>query len=172
MVYIGIDPGKSGGIACLTAEGFVLLAAKMPETPGALHTLLSQIPLNRGVTDFDRCVILEQVWGSPTMRGPSGFKFGKNVGHIEMVLTVARMPYQEVPPIVWQKAMGCLSPKGLKLKFGSKDKGINLRLAEKLWPRFKITHAIADALLLAEYGRRVSLGTIPARRIRHGQKGE
>ncbi len=44
----------------------------------------------------------------------------------------------------WQKEMGCLT-KG--------DKNVTKRRAQELFPTLKITHAIADALLIAEYGR-------------------
>jgi hypothetical protein len=35
------------------------------------------------------------------------------------------------------------------------DKNITKRKAQELFPEIKITHAIADSLLIAEYGRRV-----------------
>jgi hypothetical protein len=35
------------------------------------------------------------------------------------------------------------------------DKNITKRKAQELFPEIKITHAIADSLLIAEYGRRL-----------------
>jgi hypothetical protein len=35
------------------------------------------------------------------------------------------------------------------------DKNVTKRRAQQLFPQLKVTHAIADALLIAEYGRRV-----------------
>ena len=46
----------------------------------------------------------------------------------------------------WQKYLGCLT-KG--------DKNVSKAKAQELFPDLKITHAIADSLLIAEYGRRV-----------------
>jgi hypothetical protein len=33
------------------------------------------------------------------------------------------------------------------------DKNVSKAAAQRLWPKLKITHANADALLIAEYGR-------------------
>jgi hypothetical protein len=38
------------------------------------------------------------------------------------------------------------------------DKNISKRRAQELFPSLKITHAVADALLIAEYGRRLERG--------------
>jgi hypothetical protein len=57
-----------------------------------------------------------------------------------------KIPFEEVSPVKWQKVMGCLS-KG--------DKNVTKAAAQRLFPDIKITHAIADALLIAEYGRRI-----------------
>ena len=37
------------------------------------------------------------------------------------------------------------------------DKNVTKSRAQELFPELKITHAIADALLIAEYGRRVRI---------------
>jgi hypothetical protein len=62
-----------------------------------------------------------------------------------MALTAAGIPFERVTPQKWQKAMGCMT-KG--------DKNVSKRRAQELFPQLKITHAIADALLIAEYGRK------------------
>jgi hypothetical protein len=38
------------------------------------------------------------------------------------------------------------------------DKNVSKARAQELFPALKITHATADALLIAEYGRRLNLG--------------
>ena len=60
--------------------------------------------------------------------------------------TLLQDPFEEVAPQVWQKVLGCLS-RG--------DKNVTKAKAQQLFPAIKVTHAIADALLLAEYARRV-----------------
>ena len=75
----------------------------------------------------------------------SSFSFGRGYGNLEMALTAAGIPFERVRPQVWQKALGCMT-KG--------DKNVSKRKAQELFPQLKITHATADALLLAEFGRR------------------
>jgi hypothetical protein len=60
-----------------------------------------------------------------------------------MALTAAGIPFERVRPQAWQKTMGCMS-KG--------DKNVTKSKAQELFPSMKITHAIADSLLIAKYG--------------------
>ena len=53
-----------------------------------------------------------------------------------------------VRPQVWMSDLGCLT-KG--------DKNVTKRLAQDLFPDFKVTHRNADALLIAHWGQEVYL---------------
>lgn len=155
MIYIGIDPGVTGGIAALLGDGSVLLAAKMPETDKDIYDLLSQLPINRGVMDTERHAMLERVNAGAFRLGgkmgvTSAFTFGGIYRALAMALTAAGIPFDRVMPMKWQQYMGCRS---------HGDKNVTKRRAQELWPRFTITHAVADALLIAEYGRRVRTAT-------------
>ena len=75
----------------------------------------------------------------------SAFTFGQGLGRLEMALTAAGIPFERDRPQAWQKEMKCMS---------GGDKNITKRRAQELFPSLKITHANADALLIAEYGRR------------------
>jgi hypothetical protein len=75
----------------------------------------------------------------------SAFTFGRGYGSLLMALTAKRVPFDEVPPGTWQKTMGCLS---------GGDKNVTKRRAQQLFPAVKVTHAVADALLIAEFARR------------------
>ena len=133
---IGIDPGTNGGIAWLT--GGKACAEKMPDTLQDLWELL------RDIASDGKCkAYLEQVHSSPQMGVKSAFTFGNGFGHLEMALTAAGIPFHRVRPQVWQKAMGCMT-KG--------DKNVSKRRSQELFPSIKVTHAIADALLIAAYG--------------------
>jgi Holliday junction resolvasome RuvABC endonuclease subunit len=87
---------------------------------------------------------IESVHSSPQMGVTSAFTFGRGFGWLEMALTAANVPFERITPQKWQKAMGCLT-KG--------DKNVSKRKAQELFPDIKVTHAIADSLLIAEYGR-------------------
>jgi hypothetical protein len=138
-LHIGIDPGLSGGVAFIPNTGEPW-AHKMPETDRDLIDLLRD-----SINLFDARATLEFVSSSPQMGVKSAFTFGEGYGRLQMALTALGVPYERVRPAVWQKAMGCLT-KG--------DKNVSKRRAQELFPTLKVTHAIADALLIAEFSRR------------------
>ena len=138
-LYIGIDPGLSGGIAFIPATGNPW-AHKMPETDRDLIDLIGD-----SINMSEPRAVLELVHSSPQMGVKSAFTFGEGYGRLQAVLTALRVPYERVRPQKWQQAMGCLT-KG--------DKNVSKRRAQELFPTLKVTHATADALLIAEYNRR------------------
>jgi hypothetical protein len=140
-LYIGIDPGLSGGIAFVPETG-TPWAFKMPETDRDLIDLLSD-----AISLHTATALLEFVSSSPQMGVKSAFTFGEGYGRLQAVLTALRVPYERIRPQAWQKAMGCLT-KG--------DKNVSKRRAQELFPTLKVTHATADALLIAEYNRRTA----------------
>lgn len=140
-LYIGIDPGKQGGISAITATGEPFSADKMPESAADLIATLRHIQ-----ECCDVChARLERVHSSPQMGVVSAFTFGQGYGRIEASLTALQIPHDIVRPQQWQKELGCMS-KG--------DKNVTKTRAQSLFPAWKITHAIADSLLIAEYCRR------------------
>lgn len=145
MTIIGIDPGTNGGIAWIT-DGKPCVE-KMPDTLKDLWELIQDIraasspPL--GIGETNAMAYIEQVHSSPQMGVKSAFTFGNGFGHLEMALTAAGIPFTRIRPQVWQKELGCLT-KG--------DKLVTKRKAQELFPSMKITHATADALLIAKYG--------------------
>ena len=151
MIVIGVDPGKSGGIAWIDETGKACVE-KMPDTLKDLWELIEKDILHAtgnlhfGNSTRNCKAYLEQVSSSPQQGVVSAFTFGNGYGHLEMALTAAGIPFERVRPQVWQKAMGCLT-KG--------DKNVSKRKAQELFPHLKITHATADACLIAEYGRRL-----------------
>ena len=155
---IGIDVGKNGGIAWIT-DGKPC-AEKMPDTLQDLWELIHDIKYRffRG-EEIEFKAYIEEVHVSPSfakskdgkenthrMGARSAFTFGRGYGNLEMALTAAGIPFERVSPQKWQKSLGCLT-KG--------DKNVSKRKAQELFPSLKITHATADALLIAEYGRRI-----------------
>lgn len=145
-ITIGVDPGANGAIAWIDERGKSCVE-RMPDTLQDLWELI------RDITNFPRSAIdgrkykayIEQVSSSPQMGVVSAFSFGRGYGNLEMALTAAGIPFERVRPQVWQKALGCMT-KG--------DKNVSKRKAQELFPDKKITHATADALLIAIYGSR------------------
>ena len=143
MIYFGIDPGKSGAIAAIWEDGEPYASQqKLSVTESDIAEFLQMFDLDRAKA------VIEKVSSSPQMGVVSAFSFGKSYGLLLGLLTAYQVPFVEVSPQRWQKAMSCMT-KG--------DKSVTKRKAQQLWPKLKITHANADALLIAEYCRRTNI---------------
>jgi Holliday junction resolvasome RuvABC endonuclease subunit len=139
-ISIGIDPGASGGIACLYERQ---------------HEVFKLDCTERDVEEFmrEQCLdgafaYIERVHSMPKQGVASSFKFGQSYGFLRGLLIGLRIPFEEVTPQKWQKAMGCLS-KG--------DKNVTKARAQSLFPQIKVHHHNADSLLIAEFCRRKNL---------------
>jgi len=81
-------------------------------------------------------------------------------GTLKGILTALHIPFELIRPVDWQRALGCMT-KG--------DKNISKTKAQQLFPDIKVTHAKADALLIAEHCRRMR--NQGSKAIRIGQSG-
>jgi len=149
VITIGIDPGQSGGIAWIDERGKPCVE-KMPDTLTDIWDMirgLSRENMTRGCGPSCKAY-LEQVHSMPGQGVASSFKFGQGYGALEMALIAAGIPFERVTPQKWQKAMSCMT---------GGNKNISKAKAQELFPSIKFTHATADAMLIAEYGRRQNL---------------
>jgi len=138
--YLGIDPGKSGACVILSEDlKQVIHLAYNKVTP---HDIAAQIILYREVIVK---AYFEGVNAMPGQGVSSTFKFGENYGFWRGLLTGLEIPFERVYPLKWQTAMSCRT---------GGNKNISKARAQELFPKIKVTHAIADALLIAEYCRR------------------
>lgn len=141
--FIGMDPGSvSGAIA-------IIGGPRGPETWPFKNMTLAEIWNVISVRDGATLAALERVSSMPRQGVSSTFKFGASYGSLEAFLVAAEIPYELVPPGTWQKKLGCLT-RG--------DKKVTRKKAQQLFPQVKVTHAVADALLIAEYARRIYQG--------------
>lgn len=143
MITIGIDPGKSGGIAWRIGNSD-LAAVSMPETVHDLCSLLMQI----AGEDEETIVYLEEVGGYVGGAGAPGsamFNFGKNYGEIIGVCAAYGLPTHLVRPQKWQKALSLGTSTGMsKTEWKNKLKA----KAQQLFPATKLTLSTADAALI------------------------
>ena len=144
-LYMGVDPGQSGAVAVVDEDGGYAGSVRLSLTP---RDIADCVELWARLGEVKLCM-LEQVHAMPRQGVVSTFKFGTSFGFCMGFLTCSRIPYEMVTPHKWQSRMRCKT-KG--------DKNITKAAAQRLFPDVKITHALADALLLAEYARRYSLG--------------
>ena len=147
ICYLGIDPGWSGGIGWIYGTWSGAFTFKNM-TERDIYEAFFGLINNWEVPNPDKLVaVLEAVHSMPKQGVASSFKFGQQYGLVEMALIANNISYQKVTPQKWQKEMSCRS---------GGDKNVTKRRAQQLFPKHKFTHGIADALLLAEYCRRVN----------------
>ena len=148
-VYIGIDPGKGGGIAVI--EGKTARVYACPETVENMATLIGMCLNN--VSIYETRVYVEKVWAFPTDGRAGSFSFGRNYGQWQGILSAHEVEPTFVTPKVWQGHFEI--KKGLPKNIRKK---ILKQMARDKYPKTKgITLKTADALLIALYGREAIL---------------
>ena len=146
MISIGIDVGKSGGVAIIDSiksKNAPIQAVKCPET---VKDMSKVIEWHKWESRDMLCVI-EKVHSMPKQGVKSMFTFGKNFGQWLGILTAFEIPYIEVTPQKWMKYYGAM-PKE------KKERKTHLKhLAQSLYPTVNVTLHTADAILMAHYCR-------------------
>lgn len=171
MNYIGIDPGVKGAISYITSDGkydvfdiptIVVKKGKKNKTMVNLielnilmGTIIKTISTLCNEKDIPVKIEswLESVHSMPQQGVSSMFSMGRTLGNLEMVLTCHNININWVTPQKWKK----------EIIFGDgADKMNSITEAEKIFPnailktpRGRILDGRAEALLIAEYGRRL-----------------
>ena len=137
-IYIGIDPGKAGGICFLMGDDI-----KTFKCPATTHDMAEELILAK---DIRKCTaVVERVHSFPGQGVASTFNFGYNYGVWLGILSALHIPYQLCLPRKWMKFYGSM-PKE------KKDRKNHLKqLAQQMYPDHKVTLYNADAILLANY---------------------
>jgi crossover junction endodeoxyribonuclease RuvC len=143
MIHIGIDPGANGCIWAWQPDGHGCVRLNGTEHDIA-SAFESMVTYDSGLRRPCRAAI-ERVGAMPKQGVSSTFRFGVSYGFLRGLLVALRVPFVEVAPGVWQRALGCLS---------GGNKNVTKAAAQRLWPLVTWTHALADAALIAEWLRR------------------
>lgn len=160
---LGIDPGHSGAFAILDLKtGSVLKMGRMPvDSGGVIYKNRTKVNIRKlwdAIAPYERCIrctILERVHSMPKQGVASTFTFGRSFGALEGLLEGHAMRITYAEPSVWKSIFNL-----------SRDKQDSLNLAKKLWPEIKghferkNDDGLAEACLLAEYGRRMTVQSI------------
>lgn len=146
-LIIGIDPGAHGAIAALRTGGSVAALVNMPDTPSDIFQTLKDI-----TTTADCVCYLEDVGhGMPGQSSSATAKFARHNGHLEMALIALGLRIVKVRPQRWERALSI----GKSTDFQKTEWKRRLKQkAQELFPTQKVTLLNADALLIAEYGRK------------------
>lgn len=144
MKWIGIDPGKSGAIAVLDDD-------EMRAETAVFDIERYRSILGEAATG-DAFAVVEHVGAMPKQGVSSTFAFGMNFGIIQGMLSAFGIPFELVRPQKWKREFSCTS-----------DKNKSIEVAQRMFPDVSLMRTerctkphdgIAEALLMAEYGRR------------------
>lgn len=148
-VFIGVDPGKNGGLAIIWDDGKITAEA-WDDTE--FIELMRIAAKHLAAEGLNAVCCVEKVGAAPKQGVTSMFNFGKSAGFIEGVLQALGIPYQLITPQKWKKEFLLNS-----------DKQKSIEVCHKLFPQVNIRRTercttdhdgMAEALLMAEYARR------------------
>ena len=166
MYCVGIDPGTNGGIAEINIDQGIITTINMPETTKDIAVLLSRYK-------YRSCkVILEEQHARPSRflnsidpethknikipvssGATSAWTFAQHYGEIRGILIALEIPFVEMKSKDWMKASGLR----IKAKNETQTQWKNYlkSRAQEIFPRTKVTLAVADALLIANLCHRL-----------------
>ena len=141
-----IDPGASGGIAYMASDGRVHaipMPATMTEQIDAIREIVAEVPT---IT-----AIIEKVgFHRPGNSAVATAKFARHCGHLEAALYTWGIPYTEVSPAVWMRALGTLPKDKADRKRAIKE------IVARRFPHLAVTLKTADALGILCWARNQS----------------
>lgn len=165
-LFVGIDPGLSGAIAVLDENGALISIEPIPLVPsGSGSRSEFDLPAIRDrllhwrtfASRSGLFVTIEKLTAMPRSMGGASANFARGLSRgFAWMLTVLEVPYQLVSPREWQSAM-------LAGAAGKDTKQRSIVAAQRLFPSADLRRSpkskkpddgLADAALLAEFGRR------------------
>jgi hypothetical protein len=165
MRFIGVDPGKAGGIAAIDDGGRVLQLATTPlvvvqerkKTREEYDLPAIRELLRAHAAAGPVFVVVEKGQPMPMEKGGTIANFNRGVARgWEWMLSALLMPYELVAPRTWQADMHAGTP-------GGDTKQRSFLAVHRLFPQVSLRRTsrcstehdgMAEALLLAEWGRR------------------
>jgi len=149
QTVLGIDPGVNGGLAVLNPFGEVIFVKGIKSRMSEKEVIdIVKEAIYQFKRYKDRVCYMEKVQHITGDGGKGSHTFGYIKGLIRGVVRTLDVHPRYVSPVIWQAKLDCMS---------GGNKNITKRRAKAIFPELpKITHAIADALLIAEYGRRLT----------------
>jgi hypothetical protein len=144
-LFAGLDPGLSGGIGLLDADGGFQAAYPWGDTERDTFELIAE------VAPKIELACLEIASSRPGQGISSNFKFATSWGLLRGFLIALKIPFQDISPQKWTKNLGLRAGKTTSY---SQRKRLHKQWAQQWFPRLQITHHTADAILIAEYARR------------------
>lgn len=153
-MIVGIDPGLTGAIAFLSGNG--PMVEDLPVIANGTNAKVKNVINGAALAGLLRLysmdikvAYVEKVSTMPGQGVASNGSLMHSAGVIDGVLSTLGIPVVLVSPAKWKRAMGLTT-----------DKEASRATAQRLFPTMPLArkkdHNRAEALLLAEYGRRLS----------------
>jgi len=165
---LGIDPGLSGAVAMIDEDRNIItiqctptLVVKKGKGNRTVYVESAMTTIIEACKDSGTIVSIgiENVHAMPGQGVTSMFSLGLGYGLWIGIISALRLPHTRIEPQTWKKALG--------IKSGS-DKRASVARALQLFPRAYLMRSdrarvesdgMADALLIAEYTRRMLNGS-------------
>ena len=155
MKYIGIDPGKEGGWGLIDSEGQGLACGPLPYNANELDIMgLLKVLRNSRDAGIDHIVMaIERPMARDAQSDTGILHSGMNFGMLIAIGTILGFRIATPTPANWKASMHV-----------TRDKGTSMREANHLFPNLReflygprggARDGIAEALLIAEYQRRL-----------------
>ena len=158
--FLGIDPGQKGGIAIIFPRKTTITQTSVIDMPTIGKEIDVKAVIELLENTIDPVVIIEIQKAFPKQGATSGFTNGFNYGLLLGALkALGKVKIIRVLPGDWKREM----LRGLN----KNDKALSIARARELFPKMDIPKSKdgrAEALLLAEYGRRLEEGQLMKKR--------
>lgn len=168
MLYIGIDAGVDGAVGAVDKNGTFHALADLPVTTVGKFKFVDGMRLLGILRDFigtseARLYIEAATAMIPGSGIVAAAQIGRSLGGIVAVAQIKGHPFELVAPSHWKKTFNLQTPKGTKLS-DSQKKALSLDLGRQRFPTAELElvkhHNRAEALLLADFGRRSNQGVL------------
>jgi crossover junction endodeoxyribonuclease RuvC len=149
-LFLGIDPGLSGAIGILYADGTFHSVEDMPTVLRGKGAVKREVDaaglahLLRPIAGQIKMAMIEKVGAMPLQGSSSTFSLGFSYGSAVAVVAALGIPMQLIAPATWKKRAGL-----------TRDKEHARATAIRLWPAAPLTRKKdadrAEALLMAKH---------------------
>jgi crossover junction endodeoxyribonuclease RuvC len=148
--YLAVDPGQKGGLCVVRFDGTPLEWVRMPAgTPRIIDWISTA---NGKYTNL--VMVAEKSQAMPKQGIVGAFRYGAHFGIFETVAIMLQIPYHEVRPLIWKKALGLTS-----------NKLDSITACRRIFPRVELipdgcrtpNDGIAEALLISQWARQKNL---------------
>ncbi|MDQ2696926.1 MAG: hypothetical protein M3Z21_16430 [Pseudomonadota bacterium] len=148
-LFLGVDPGISGALAVLDADGALVDHLHMPIIQGGKRARVNAAALAQFLAGFQGqrlTAYVERVGAMPGQGSASMFSFGHSAGVLEGVLAALEIPLELVVPAAWKRHHGLIG----RPKDAARARAVHLYPAAPL--HRKRDAGLADAILIGRYG--------------------